>query len=810
MNGPRGSGHGTVLVGVALALLLRTVALAHAATVPVRVFLNDSPIALTTPPVRQGDLVYLPLRVMAQQFQASVTVDKDTVEVRRPDGIALVLRLGRREIWSEGLVMALAEAPVVRVNGVTMITPGTVEALFDVLTVWSREDRTLFVTSRETFTTKVVARPTPRPVKVISAITSTFVPEFQPELERPLLASGRVTVGLATGRSAGIQATSRLSFRADQGPTRVDGAISMAAGDEPIVATGTVSIRRPGSFLTLGGFSVSDSPLTLYDQGLLGIIYAPPPGGRQMQFFGGNLPSTAAHVYGFEVVFPSLGEWLLGGTFLYDPASGALIGKVRTDRSISDRVTVFGETAAGSSLSGSGSAWRVGVSGSAHALEASISYLSLGTEYPTIGNAALFAGRRGPLVELAYHPNAPWSLQVNAAVLRGAAPDVPDRLTYGAAFRYAPSPSVMVVTDLRTVVDTASGTRTHSTTANVAVSYIRDPYNVVFAASHVVDIDLTAGTSATTTFSLRAGAMLRSSLPVWVELLRQSGSTDDWGLGLGATFHVSPQLDLSAQVRHKVYALPSPSAESSFELGMIRPLASGAQLTLGGGLRYTTGNPATTPYLAVQYGYPVSMYGELRAGRVGGMMFIDRNGNGRMDPGEPGVPGVVLRVDGRTAAISSEAGEVSVNGVREGERTVSVDQATIPVGLALPALQRIVHVTARRETTLAFPFAPAASLHGVVFLDENGNGVRDRGERSIGGIVLLLQPTGLFRTADADGTFDLASLSAGEYRLIVDQRALPPGIKVKGDGLVVVMLNPGTTTVVEIPVLDTRPIIRTF
>lgn len=796
-------------VAAAIVWLLMAVGPASAATTPVRVFLNDRPLALAPSAFEQDGVLYFPLRALAEPFQTAIKVDKDTLEIHRTDGVIFTLRYGRLEIWSEGLVVAVAEAPVILTDGVTMVARGAIETLFEALTVWNQPEHTVVIATRPSFKTEVTTRPTPPPSRTVQASAQEFVPEFHPDLERPLLASGRVTLGLAGGGAAGAQITSRFSFRTHQGEDRINGALSLAAGGEALQTGGTVTMRRPASLIMLGGFSLHDSPLTLHEQALLGVMYAGPVGAYKMKVFGGNIPSSASHVYGFGISFQPIGQWLLGGTFLYDPAAGAFIAKGRAERPLGSGFTLFGEAAAGTAAAGGGMAWRAGVTGTARHLEASVSYLSLATGYPTIGNASLFAGRTGSLVEVTYRPDAPWSLQLNAAVLSGTATDVSDRVTYGAALHYRPSSSVSIVTDVRAIADTAAGVRTRNTTANVAVSYVVGQYGLVLATNHVADTNLTLGSSTgTTTFSLRAGTLLAPGLPLWAEISRQSGSAEAWGISLGAMFRVSTRLDLSAQVRQKTYTVPSVYNESTLEVGMSQPLSNGAQLTVGTGLRYNSSNHATMPYVALQYGYPVYVYGEVKSGRLGGVMFVDTNGNGQMDSGEPPVPGVVVRINDRAAAISNEAGRIAVEGVREGSNLVSVDPNTIPAGLVPVSLQQAVVLSANQTVMLQFPLTPAATLRGVVFLDENGNGVHDTHERAIGGIILALQPGGRYRTVEDDGSFDFADLAPGEYRVVIDKQSLPRGITVKGDGVVVVTVGPGATTMLQIPVLEA--IIRTF
>jgi hypothetical protein len=279
---------------------------------------------------------------------------------------------------------------------------------------------------------------------------------------------------------------------------------------------------------------------------------------------------------------------------------------------------------------------------------------------------------------------------------------------------------------------------------------------------------------------------------------------------VGWTFRAGSALDLHMQLRHKIYTLPSAYDESSLEVGVSRPLASGAHLTLGGGIRYVSTSAASAPYLALQYGYPVYTYGSPQTGRLAAVMFVDRNGNGLRDADEPGVGGVVLRINDKTAAVSDHEGSASVSGVLAGEVSAALDEDTVPANLVSLQPNQTVRVAATQTTQASFALAPAAAISGVVFLDQNNNGLRDRGERGIAGAMLRLLGTDIFRTSDVDGSFEFAHLAPGEYTLVVDQRAILDGYKVRGDGAYVIIVRAGGAMAIEIPLLEGKTIIRTF
>lgn len=777
---------------------------------PVRVLVDDVPLVLSPAPARQGATLFVPLRPLAQHFQAAVVAGRQTVEVRLPDGTDYRLRLGRLEIWSGEIVIAVAEAPVQVIQGTTMIPRGAVDVLFGTLTVWNPQDGVLTITTARP--PDPVAAP-PRPAAPASRAggaaraAAVFVPEFRPASGRVVVASGYAAAGLALG--AQTTGTARLQFRTHTGPEHLDGSAAVSASPSAVTGSGTITRRTASDSLTIGGISINDSPLTVYEQPLLGALYEVRGGGAALRLFGGSIPGSGAHLYGITAALEPVGAWLLQGASVYDPATGAVIVKARAARPLRDGLTAFAETARGSAPAGGGTAWRVGMEAGRGALGGSLSFLSLGPGFPAVGNSALFASRSGPLLSLTYRPSPQWTLSGSASLLRGTA-GVSDRSVTSVLVHYRPAPSVAIVGETRMVEDTAGGVLTRSTAAQLALVLTRGPWGFVLAGSATEDAGVLTGTAgATTAFSARAGYTLRGGLPVWVEVSRSLGDTAAWAYGAGTAVRVSGRTTLNAQVRHKIYTLPSAYADTAVELSFSQPLASGATLTLGGGVQYVTTAPAATPYLAFQYGIPLYAYGPPQTGRVAAVMYVDRNGSGTREPDEPGVGGIVLRVNQKSAAISDGEGAASVDGVRAGDVTVAVDGDTIPAHLVAVAPVQTLRVEAARTAPVSFALAPAAAVVGVVFHDENGNGVRDGGERAVPGVVLQLAGADLLRTADGAGVYVFDHLAAGAYAVTIDPRSLPLGFRIRGTGAYPVTVRAGEEQSLDVP-LDGRPVIRTF
>jgi uncharacterized repeat protein (TIGR01451 family) len=71
---------------------------------------------------------------------------------------------------------------------------------------------------------------------------------------------------------------------------------------------------------------------------------------------------------------------------------------------------------------------------------------------------------------------------------------------------------------------------------------------------------------------------------------------------------------------------------------------------------------------------------------VAGKIYLDCNGNGLQDPGEPGIPGVRLYFEDGTNLSSDENGNFSLCGLRSVTHVLKVDPLTLPPGSRLEAL----------------------------------------------------------------------------------------------------------------------------
>lgn len=188
---------------------------------------------------------------------------------------------------------------------------------------------------------------------------------------------------------------------------------------------------------------------------------------------------------------------------------------------------------------------------------------------------------------------------------------------------------------------------------------------------------------------------------------------------------------------------------------------------------------------------------------VGDRIWVDLDGDGMQDTGEPGLSGLAVRVvaagaDGSfgtaddlvTDVTTGTDGIYLVSSLPAGPVRVSYDPAGLTSGL-VPSSDLDAGTLSSATTTLAagaavrdvdFGVKGTASLSGSVWNDIDGDGTRDPGEQGIPGVTVQAvwtSPSGpvtITVTTGPDGAWSVASLPAGNYAVTVVQSSVPTGL----------------------------------
>ncbi len=164
----------------------------------------------------------------------------------------------------------------------------------------------------------------------------------------------------------------------------------------------------------------------------------------------------------------------------------------------------------------------------------------------------------------------------------------------------------------------------------------------------------------------------------------------------------------------------------------------------------------------------------IEPGEISGVVFEDLNGNGELDPGELGLPGVSVQlsdVDGPVDLATAVDGAYEFSHLQPRAYTVT------PVGVSSPFLAtsgESVSVGLGAGQTLGgvnFGFALPVTISGTTFHDADHDGFFDPGEAGVGGVVLsLVDADGVVMATTSstdDGAYSFSALP-GEYTVVVD------------------------------------------
>ncbi|MDB5318651.1 MAG: Cna B-type [Phycisphaerales bacterium] len=217
----------------------------------------------------------------------------------------------------------------------------------------------------------------------------------------------------------------------------------------------------------------------------------------------------------------------------------------------------------------------------------------------------------------------------------------------------------------------------------------------------------------------------------------------------------------------------------------------------------TTINPAA---VQVASGATVAggTFGNFTLGQIGGTKFQDTNGDGFRQAGEPGIAGVTLFIDtngnyrldaGEVTSITGAGGVYTFTGVGPGSFDI---REAVPTGWTqtTPNPLPIVTISGGSVTAIDFGDAPVpttTTITGTKFQDTNGDGIRETGEPGVQNVVLFLDINGngildnceRCTVSDANGRYTFTDVAPGTYSV---RERVPAG-------WVRTTTNPGSLTV---------------
>lgn len=252
------------------------------------------------------------------------------------------------------------------------------------------------------------------------------------------------------------------------------------------------------------------------------------------------------------------------------------------------------------------------------------------------------------------------------------------------------------------------------------------------------------------------------------------------GMDSGELFGPKNRVTANLGVLQAVGSQGEQKTDTYFNVNYARRLQINDNLSLSVGYRTNlNGEQRVGLTLSGRYNYNEKRkYTKTEDGRgvLKGRIFFDENRDGIFNENERGLGGVILSVRGgnRNLALRSDRdGYYTIQNIKEGIKTATVDNRSLPLGYSMPG-ESFMRATIRdgHITTLDIPVVQRGQIRGFVYIDENASGSYDSGEARLEGARLKLVSTedgSVIKETMAStyGQYAFDDLAAGSYEISV-------------------------------------------
>ncbi len=161
------------------------------------------------------------------------------------------------------------------------------------------------------------------------------------------------------------------------------------------------------------------------------------------------------------------------------------------------------------------------------------------------------------------------------------------------------------------------------------------------------------------------------------------------------------------------------------------------------------------------------------AGVLTGRVYQDVDGDGKYDPRvDAAQPEVRILVDGSYFAVTDRNGLFEIRQLKSGNHGVLLELTSIRADLTiLGDPQMTLTLKQGRESVIEYRLVRTGRLRGAVFVDTNGNGVRDDADEGVSD-ARVLTGSGKDTLTDTSGEFVIGDLALGQHTVVLDEKTL--------------------------------------
>ena len=215
-------------------------------------------------------------------------------------------------------------------------------------------------------------------------------------------------------------------------------------------------------------------------------------------------------------------------------------------------------------------------------------------------------------------------------------------------------------------------------------------------------------------------------------------------------------------------------------------------------------------------GFQFSKLLGLSRGRVQGRVFFDLNGNGQDDPGEPGVAGMKVQIDGNHTRTTDERGNFNFSALEPGEHTVALASEDLGVKIRASNATSAAVSFGARDDQCEFRLDKLGFAQGRIFNDLFLAGEMSAADApGVEGVRIILRPvlTGsanafrpLSEIVNASGMYEFRNLPPGNYILEIDPASIPADFRLPGQMAFNIIINPLQGSFLDVPFIAQRAV----
>ncbi len=157
---------------------------------------------------------------------------------------------------------------------------------------------------------------------------------------------------------------------------------------------------------------------------------------------------------------------------------------------------------------------------------------------------------------------------------------------------------------------------------------------------------------------------------------------------------------------------------------------------------------------------------------IGGLVFLDLNGNGIYDKGEPLLDDIPILLGGIRGA-TDKNGRFLFENLLTGNYEVKIDETLLPAEYTIVTRPKVVELRENENFFLEFAVTANGIISGRVFLDRNLSGTYDAGDEPMSFVGIYVENLDRVIYTKRDGTFYLENVPLGEHQLKVLGETLP-------------------------------------